>query len=72
MKKRINLADKETWTAEKIYRKKSLKSIYIYIYIYISKMSYDNFRNGFWNPSRVDSDNQQGHSFYLKKVAIYF
>ena len=31
------------------------------MYIYISKMSYDNFRNGFWNPSRVDSDNQKGH-----------
>ena len=40
MKKRRNLAGKETWTAKKTYCKKN---------IFFSKMSYDNFRNGFWN-----------------------
>ena len=60
MKKRRNLAGKKTWAA---------KYIYIYMYIY-SKMSYDNFRNGFWNPSTFGSDSQQRYSFYLKKVVI--
>ena len=35
-------------------------------------MSYDNSRNGSWNPSIFDSGSQQRYSFYLKKVAIYF
>ena len=35
-------------------------------------MSYDNFRNEFWNPSTFfDSGSQQMYSFYLKKVVIY-
>ena len=40
--------------------------------MYFSRMSYDNFRNGFWNPSTFGSGSQQRYSFYLKKVAIYF
>ena len=35
-------------------------------------MSYDNFRNGFWNPSPFDSGSQQRYLFYLKKGDIYF
>ena len=55
---------KETWAAEKTYCKK--------IYKNSSKMSYDNFRNQFWNLSTFDSGSQQRYSFYLKKVITYF
>ena len=35
-------------------------------------ISYDNFRNGFWNPSTFDSGSRKKYSIYLKKVVIYF
>ena len=55
---------KETRAAEKTYCKKICKNF--------SKMSYDNFRNPFWNLSTFDSGSQQRYSFYLKKSCYLF
>ena len=42
------------------------------INIFFKDVSYDNFGNGFSNPSAFDSSSQQTYLFYLKKGVIYF
>ena len=42
------------------------------INIFFKDVSYDNFGNGFSNPSTFDSSSKQTYLFYLKKGVIYF
>ena len=42
------------------------------INIFLKDVSYDNFGNGFSNPSTFDSSSQQMYLFCLKKGVIYF